>query len=97
MIRSALVVVLLTSALAAGADEVATAAPSFGTTIVGDQDAALGLYLMPWKDERPSRISRAPGLHDEQPALIDSQAYARTSTYYATGRAYRAERLQRNH
>lgn len=67
-----------------------------GTTIVGDQDAALGLYLLPWKEERPSDMRRAPGMHDEPMATVDGAGFSRTSTYYATGRAYRAERLQRN-
>ncbi|MGQ0621213.1 MAG: hypothetical protein ACT4QA_15040 [Panacagrimonas sp.] len=74
----------------------ATEADPAGTTILGDQDAAVGLYLTPWKDEEPAELDRAPGLHDEAPAALDAASFARTHTYYSTVRAWRAERLQKN-
>lgn len=93
MIRRCIAALLVSCALSVLAGEESDPA---GTTIVGDQDAALGLYLMPWKEERPSDLHRAPGMHDEPMAPVDDAAFARTSRYYAAGRAYRAERLQRN-
>lgn len=75
----------------------AQTADAAGTTILGDQDAAVGLYLAPWKDEEPAAdLGRAPGLHDEAPVPLDASAFARTSTYYSTVRAWRAERLQKH-
>lgn len=57
--------VLATAALwsAHAAAAAAPKAPVMGTTIVQPQDAAIGLFLAPWKDETtPARV-RAPGLH----------------------------------
>ena len=34
-----------------------------GTTIVQEQDMAVGLYLAPWKDETTPARERPPGLH----------------------------------
>lgn len=67
-----------------------------GTTILGDQDAAVGLFLAPWKDETRADFTRPPGLQDQVPTPGDAASYARVTEYYAAGRAYRAERLQRN-
>ncbi|MGQ0699797.1 MAG: hypothetical protein ACT4PZ_16335 [Panacagrimonas sp.] len=71
-------------------------APEAGITIMGDQDAAVGLFLAPWKDERRGDVDRAPALLDPAAAPTDAQGFARSATYYMTGRAYRVERLQRN-
>lgn len=69
-----------------------------GTHILGDQDAAVGLFLAPWKEEMPAaEIQRPPGLHDQSLTIVDPLNFARANTYYTTGRAYRRERLQRNH
>lgn len=72
------------------------AAPEAGVNIMGDRDSALGLFLAPWKEEERADLGRPPGLQDPSLANIDAEAFARTTTYYQTGRAYRAERLQRN-
>lgn len=75
----------------------ATAADDAGTTIMGDRDSALGLVLAPWKDEvRSPDLDRPPAMQDPAPAALDDAAFARTTRYYATGRAYRSEKLQRN-
>ena len=66
-----------------------------GTTIVGEQEAAVGLYLAPWKNEQPAEVSRPPGLYDPVPAPLDTAGHARAAEHYAVGRAYRAERLLR--
>lgn len=89
---SAVLGLLCFAALNASAQEPAPA----GTTILGDQDAAVGLFLAPWKEETRGELSRPPGLQDHSPAPIDAASYARATQYYAAGRAYRAERLQRN-
>jgi hypothetical protein len=68
-----------------------------GTTIMGDRDSALGLVLAPWKDEaRAPDLDRPPAMQDAAVAPLDDAAFARTTRYYATGRAYRSEKLQRN-
>ena len=67
-----------------------------GTTIVGDQEAAVGLFLAPWKDEARAELDRPPGLADHEPSPVNVPAQARVNTYFEIGRAYRRERLQRN-
>ncbi len=63
---------------------------------MGDRDSALGLFLAPWKEEERADLGRPPGLQDPALSTVDAEGFARTTTYYQTGRAYRAERLQRN-
>lgn len=73
------------------------AADDPGTTIMGDRDSALGLVLAPWKDETPAAdLDRPPVMQDPGSAALDEAAFARTTRYYETGRAYRSEKLQRN-
>lgn len=66
-----------------------------GTTIVGEQDAAVGLFLAPWKNESRSGRGRPPGWNDPSLAPVEPAGYARASEHYAMGRAYRLERVLR--
>lgn len=84
------------AAFAAPATAADTAPADVGVNIMGDRDSALGLFLAPWKEEERADLGRPPGLQDPQLAPLDAEGFARTTTYYQTGRAYRAERLQRN-
>lgn len=95
-VRLTLITVMLLAGSAGALHAEDAPQPQSGTTIVGDQDAALGLFLAPWKDESRAELGRAPGLHDRPMTAVDPTDFARVSTYYAAGRAYRAERLQRN-
>lgn len=91
MKRGAVLVALLLATATVGAAEEGS-----GTTIVGDQDAAVGLYLAPWKNEEPADIGLVPGLQDEVAAPVDSEDFSRVHTYHSTLRAWRIERLQKN-
>lgn len=91
MKHGALLLALLLSAGAAAASEEGS-----GTTIVGDQDAAVGLYLAPWKNEEPADIGLVPGLHDEVAAPLNADDFNRTHNSHSTLRAWRIERLQKN-
>lgn len=73
----------------------ASPATTAGTTVVGEQDAAVGLFLAPWKNESRGELDRPPGLLDPDFAPVDAVGYARSAEHYASGRAYRAERLLR--
>jgi hypothetical protein len=88
--------VVLSSPAIRAADTVPVQEPEAGVTIMGDRDSALGLFLAPWKEEERADLGRPPGLQDPGLAPVDPDGFARTTTYYQTGRAYRAERLQRN-
>ena len=73
------------------------AADDAGTTIMGDRESALGLVLAPWKDEsRAPDLDRPPAMQDPGTTPLDEASFTRTTRYYATGRAYRSEKLQRN-
>jgi len=86
----------LTPASGAGTPAADAPAPEAGVNIMGDRDSALGLFLAPWKEEERADLARPPGLQDPAPAALDAEGFQRTTTYYQAGRAYRAERLQRN-
>ena len=49
-------------------------AETVGTTIYGDHEQALGLYLMPWKEEAASDIDRPPQLLQLSPKLGSAEA-----------------------
>lgn len=65
-----------------------------GTTVVGDQDAAVGLFLTPWKNEAAADMDRAPGLLDREAATGDSQSLNRRIANEDALAAYRRSRLE---
>ncbi|TJY61155.1 hypothetical protein E4T66_11060 [Sinimarinibacterium sp. CAU 1509] len=67
-----------------------------GTTIVGEQDTAVGLYLTPWQDETASDVDRPPGLYAPPLAQLDPMEFQRLVDYDDARLAYRRERLQRS-
>lgn len=71
--------------------------PEAGTTIVGEQEAAVGLYLMPWQDEHASDIDRPPSRLDPAAGTLDAEGYRRRSAMAETLLSYRREQLQRVH
>ncbi len=79
------------------AAEAAADLQQMGITVMGDQDAPLGLFLAPWKEETRADVLQAPGVHDQPATALRAEGYARATQYYAVGRAYRSERLMRNH
>lgn len=62
-----------------------------GTTIVGERDSDVGLYLTPWKEEHPDNIDPPPSLLDEPPQPLDPRGFARQVRDAATVTAYRRE------
>lgn len=72
----------------------ASAQDTTGTTIFGERESPIGLYLTPWKSEyatrgmdRPAQIVQAP----MEP--IDPQVFKRQNTYYDTIQEYRQAEL----
>lgn len=43
-----------------------------GTTIIGENEAAVGLYLTPWREEMASDVDRAPRLYEPQTGAVES-------------------------
>lgn len=50
---------------AIAAPPVPAPATKAGTTVVGEDEAALGLYLMPWKDEDQRPAARSPSRYTQ--------------------------------
>ncbi|MDF1691228.1 MAG: hypothetical protein P1U47_02560 [Zhongshania sp.] len=79
------------------ADGVETSAePAMGVTIHGSDEAAVGLYLMPWGEEPMSDLDRPPQLIDEGPQTVNAEEFQRYAEWYQAHRSYRYWRLQRN-
>ncbi len=62
-----------------------------GTTIVGERDSEVGLYLTPWKEEHADNIDPPPSLLDEPPQPLDAHSFAQHLRDAATISAYRRE------
>ncbi len=58
---------------------------SVGTTIIGDQESPIGLYITPWKDEYAERgLDRPARLLDEALLPIDPASFRRQIDYANT-------------
>jgi hypothetical protein len=61
-----------------------------GTTIVGDKESPIGLYLTPWKNEYADRdMDRAAQFQQGDLKLVDPQVFDRQIQYYDRINAYR--------
>lgn len=67
-----------------------------GTTLFGEQDSDVGLYLTPWKEEHADDLDPPPGLLDQTLQPIDGASFARSVREAATVTAYRREQMQRS-
>jgi hypothetical protein len=88
--------VMMRSAVAQDNDGAASSGSGPGTTIIGEQDTAVGLYLTPWQDETASNVDRPPGLYAPPLVQLDPQEFQRLVDYDDARLAYRRERLQRS-
>lgn len=92
MISRIVAVACVLLACAAQAQE----ADTDGTTIVGEREAAVGLYLAPWQDEHASDLDRPPALLDAPAQALDPERFQRLADYDEAIGAYRRERLYRS-
>lgn len=71
----------------------ATLAPGeIGTTIIGDQESPIGLYITPWKDDYAERgLDRPARLLDEAMEPIDPATFRRQIEYYETITEFRRQ------
>ncbi len=59
------------------------AEPRAGTTIVGERESPIGLYIMPWREARPEEgMDRPARLLQEQLAPLDEETFVRQIEYY---------------
>lgn len=67
-----------------------------GTNVIGEQESAVGLYLMPWQEEAAGDADRPPARVSEALAPIDTNQFegqVRTDSSIA---AYRRAGVNRN-
>lgn len=61
----------------------AATAPSVGTTIIGEQESPIGLYIMPWRESRPEQdMDRPARLLQEKLLPVDEDVFVRQIEYY---------------
>lgn len=66
-----------------------------GTTIIGEQEAAVGLYLTPWREELASDVDRAPRLYEASGEAVEAAALQRQVDVRESMDAYWRLRLLR--
>ena len=94
MKRLMLVVALLVSAAAQAQAPQDAGKEQGGTTIVGERETAVGLYLMPWQEEAPSDIDRPPAHFNGAGVAVDAaRLHAATASDDANA-AYRRVRTE---
>ncbi len=79
-----------TAPVPGSADAPVPADATSGTTIVGDKESPIGLYITPWKDDYAERgLDRPARLVDEALEPIDPATFRRQIEYYETITAFR--------
>ncbi len=74
--------------------QAATDQGHLGTTVIGEQEAAIGLFVNPWKEQEASTTDRPPRLFDMPLAPLDSEGFRQS---VGARQNLSAERLQRLH
>lgn len=60
-----------------------TPAAEAGTTIIGERESPIGLYIMPWRESAPeSGMDRPARLLQEKLMPVDEQVFVRQLEYY---------------
>lgn len=69
----------------APSEEPALKTDSDGTTVVGDRESPIGLYITPWRNEAPeAELDRPARFLEEQLLPIDADVFRRQLEYYNT-------------
>lgn len=84
----------LAQAVAWAAEAAQPKAPTMETVIVGDRDSAVGLYLLPWKEEAASDIDLPPRLHEVPAQALETSQFARHVGDEEANAAYRRVRVE---
>jgi hypothetical protein len=60
-----------------------TKSPGMGTTIVGERESPIGLYITPWRNAAPEKdIDRPARLLQEKLLPVDREVFLRQVDYY---------------
>lgn len=87
---------LVSSAIWAEGTPAAVEPSPIGTTIVGEQESAVGLYLMPWQEESADESDRPPSLVEQPLSAIDDRSFDANVQTQETIAAFRRSGLPRN-
>jgi hypothetical protein len=85
--RSTLLVAaaLLPLVVAAQSEDPAVKTDRDGTTVVGDRESPIGLYITPWRNAAPeAEMDRPARLLEEQLLPLDPDVFRRQLEYYNT-------------
>ena len=101
MIRSGSVVIIVAaSALGAAplhaADTKAPLPANAGTQIIGEQEAPVGLVLMPWQADQPATMDARPTHRQESLEPLDTDAFRQRVITDEAIAAYRRAGLRRD-
>jgi hypothetical protein len=96
-LRHCLAGVLLAGMSAAPAtaqdDELPAVSPEpDGTTIVGERDTAVGLFVSPWQEQAASALETAPGPYDVPMQPVEIERFRRLADYDRVSRDFERER-----
>lgn len=77
----------------APADEPAVKTDNAGTTVVGDRESPIGLYITPWREAAPeAQMDRPARFLEEELLPLDADVFRRQIEYYNTITAHLAAR-----
>ncbi len=63
-----------------------------GTTVIGDQESPMGLYIMPWRNSSSDPgLDKPARLLDEAMLPMDRDVFRRQTEYFQTLQAHRAK------
>lgn len=66
-------------------EEPAVVTDNAGTTVVGDRESPIGLYITPWRNDAPeAALDRPARFLEEQLLPIDADVFRRQLEYYNT-------------
>lgn len=89
LIRSLVLTLLLSGAAQAQTEQPLAdpkpAEPEVGTTIVGERDSPIGLYITPWRNAAPEKELDRPARFLEEALMpLDPEVFRRQLEYYNT-------------
>lgn len=85
----------LSAACAQSAASEVVTSTQLGTTVVGQQEAAIGLFVNPWKEQQASTTDRPPRLLDIPYAPVDPQAFVQALQWQHHVDSLRLQQLHR--
>lgn len=76
---------LLSTQVLAQSEQPAVTTEPAGTTIIGDRESPIGLYITPWRNAAPeSELDRPARFLEEQLLPIDADVFRRQIEYHNT-------------